>query len=98
MPKESLRERPESKIRRPKRYKVLMYNDDFTPMEFVVDVLKKNFDKSQDEAVKLMLSIHNSTYAVVGVYTRDIARTKAACTVEWARQEGYPLKVEAVEE
>lgn len=98
MPKESIKERPESKIRIPKRYKVLFYNDDFTPMEFVVIVLNEIFDKDEEEAVRLMLDIHHSTYAVVGIYTKDIARTKANSATEWARREGYPLKVEAVEE
>ena len=97
MPKESIKERPESKVRVPKRYKVLIYNDDYTPMDFVVEVLRQIFDKDREEAVRIMLGVHNSTYAVVGIYSRDIARTKANAATEWARSEGYPLKVEAVE-
>ena len=98
MPRESVKERSETKIKIPKRYKVLFYNDDFTPMEFVVLVLNEIFEKDYNEAVKLMLEIYHSTCAVVGVYTRDIARTKAKHATDWARREGYPLKVEAVAE
>lgn len=98
MPKEALREHTNVKNMMPKRYKVLFYNDDFTPMEFVVAVLEDIFDKNYEEAVELMMSVHTGTYAVVGVYTKDIAKTKTARAVEWARREGYPLKIEAVEE
>lgn len=97
MPKESVRERTESRLKEPKRYKVLMYNDDYTPMDFVVAVLQQIFDKNKNDAVGIMMEIHNGTFAVVGVYSRDIARTKANTATEWARSEGYPLKVEAVE-
>lgn len=98
MPKERMREMPSTRLRPPKRYKVIMYNDDFTPMEFVVSVLEQIFGKSHEEAVNLMMGIHKGTGAVVGVYTRDIANTKADNAMDLARQEGYPLKVEAVEE
>ena len=98
MPKERMREMPSTRLRPPKRYKVIMYNDDFTPMEFVVSVLEQIFGKSHEEAVSLMMGIHKRTGAVVGVYTRDIANTKADNAMDLARQEGYPLKVEAVEE
>ena len=98
MPKERMTEMPSTRLRPPKRYKVIMYNDDFTPMEFVVSVLEQIFGKSHEEAVSLMMGIHKSTGAVVGLYTRDIANTKADNTMDLARQEGYPLKVEAVEE
>ncbi len=97
MAKESVKERTESKIKLPKRYKVLFYNDDYTPMGFVVDVLQQIFGKTYNEARELMLGIHNGTYAVVGVYGKDIAKTKTNATIEWARSKGYPLKVEAVE-
>ncbi len=98
MPKEKIREKSQSKVKIPKKYKVLMYNDDFTTMDFVVEVLIQIFDKTKEDAVQLMLQIDKSTCAVVGVYTRDIARTKASLATEWARREGFPLKVEAVEE
>lgn len=94
--KESIKEQTRSRIKLPRHYQVLIYNDDFTPMDFVVDVLVEIFDKEQDAAVRLMLSVHEGSYAVVGAYPKDIAQTKAAEAVQWARDEGYPLKVEAV--
>lgn len=94
--KESVKEQTRVRIRIPRQYQVLIYNDDFTPMDFVVEVLKQIFHKNEEEAVALMLSIHKGSHAVAGVYPRDIAQTKAAEAVQWAREEGYPLKVEAV--
>ncbi len=94
--KESVREQTREQVRLPRQYQVLIYNDDFTPMDFVVEILEQIFDKEEEEAVALMLSIHKGSYAVAGVYPRDIARTKASEAVQWAREEGYPLKVEAV--
>lgn len=94
--KESIKERTISQIKIPRQYQVLIYNDDFTPMDFVVEVLVRIFDKTEEEAVLLMLSIHKGSCAIAGVYPKDIARTKASQAVKWAREEGYPLKVEAV--
>ncbi|MCI8662076.1 MAG: ATP-dependent Clp protease adaptor ClpS [Hungatella sp.] len=94
--KEQVKEQAKSKVKVPKQYQVLIYNDDFTPMDFVVEVLMVVFDKEETAAVTLMMSIHKGSYAVAGVYPKDIARTKAAEAVQWARSEGYPLKVEAV--
>ncbi len=94
--KENVKEQTKSKIKIPRQYQVLIYNDDFTPMDFVVDVLMQIFDKDAQTATMLMLSVHEGSSAVAGVYPRDIAYTKAAEAVQWARQEGYPLKVEAV--
>ena len=94
--KEGIKERTKSKVKQPRQYQVLIYNDDFTPMDFVVEVLMVVFDKEETAAVTLMMSIHKGSYAVAGVYPKDIARTKAAEAVQWARSEGYPLKVEAV--
>lgn len=94
--KEQVKEQAKSKVKVPKQYQVLIYNDDFTPMDFVVEVLMVIFDKEETAAVTLMMSIHKGSYAVAGVYPKDIARTKAAEAVQWARSEGYPLKVEAV--
>ena len=94
--KENVKEQTRSKIKIPRQYQVLINNDDFTPMDFVVDVLMQIFDKDAQTATMLMLSVHEGSSAVAGVYPRDIAYTKAAEAVQWARQEGYPLKVEAV--
>ena len=94
--KESIREQTRIRVKPPGKYQVLIYNDDFTPMDFVVDVLVEIFDKEEAAAVALMMSIHKGNYAIAGVYPRDIAQTKASEAVQWARSEGHPLKVEAV--
>ena len=94
--REQIKEQVKNKVKLPRQYQVLIYNDDFTPMDFVVEVLVGIFDKEEPAAFALMMSIHKGSYAVAGVYPRDIARTKAAEAVQWARTEGYPLKVEAV--
>lgn len=94
--KESVKEKTRSRVKPPEQYQVLIYNDDFTPMDFVVEVLINIFDKEESAAVAMMMSIHKGNYAVAGVYPRDIAQTKAAEAVQWARSEGHPLKVEAV--
>lgn len=91
-----VREKTRTKVEAPKLYHVIMHNDDFTPMDFVVEVLMQIFDKEEAAATSLMLSVHQGSYAVAGVYPRDIACTKAAEAVRWAREEGYPLKVEAM--
>lgn len=85
-------------LKPPKRYQVLIYNDDFTPMDFVVNILMTIFEKPKPEAVRLMYSVHRGSFAVVGVYVRDIAETKAELAVSQARAEGYPLKLEVVSE
>ena len=94
--KGQIKEQTKTKLKLPKQYQVLIYNDDFTPMDFVVEVLMQIFDKDEATAVTLMLSVHKVNCAVAGVYPRDLAQTKAAEAVKWAREEGYPLKVEAV--
>ncbi len=94
--KENIREQTRNRVKTPAQYEVLIYNDDFTPMDFVVDVLVQIFDKDEQTATMLMLSIHEGSYAVAGIYPKDLAYTKAAEAVQWAREEGYPLKVEAV--
>ncbi len=83
-------------LKRPRMYKVVFYNDDFTPMDFVVDILKLVFGKTQSEAYNLMMSVHKGDYAVVGIYTRDIAATKVRVTIDAAKEAGYPLKAEAI--
>lgn len=80
----------------PKQFKVLIYNDDFTTMDFVVKVLQLVFHKSMDEAVTLMLSVHESDHAVAGVYSYDIALSKRNKAVSMARDEGFPLHLECV--
>lgn len=94
--KEGIKEWTKSKVKQPRQYQVLIYNDDFTPMDFVVEVLMRIFDKDEQTAAALMMSVHTGSCAVAGIYPRDIAQTKAAEAVRWAREEKYPLKVEAV--
>ena len=81
------------RVRLPRRYKVLFHNDDFTPMEFVVKVLEELFHRTGAEATRIMLQVHRSGIGVAGVYTAEIAETKARRTVQLAREAGYPLLV-----
>ena len=88
-----LRERQRTDLREPRRYKVIIYNDDFTTMEFVVMILKQVFLKSEEEAEALMLQVHHSDKAVVGIYSYDIAVSKARKATTMAREKGYPLRL-----
>ena len=95
MPKKqsSIRERQRTDLREPRRYKVIIYNDDFTAMEFVVLILTSVFFKSQSEAEALMLKVHHGDKAVVGIYTYDIALSKVQKATRMARDAGYPLRL-----
>jgi len=79
------------KLERPKLYKVLLHNDDYTPMEFVVLVLVNVFHKSESDATSIMLHAHTRGYAVAGVYTFEVAETKVAETLKLAEQSQFPL-------
>lgn len=81
------------KIKEPELYDVIMLNDDFTPMDFVVDILTTYFEKTGEEATELMLQIHKGKKAVVATYIYDIALTKSYKVMQVARDKGYPLKV-----
>lgn len=83
------------KTKRPRRYQVVFHNDDYTTMEFVVHVLMKFFHKSETEATQIMLQVHHQGYGIVGVYTRDVAESKAAQVVAYAKENGHPLKCTA---
>lgn len=91
--KSSIRERERLDVREPRRYQVTIYNDDFTTMEFVVKLLMTVFHKSQAEAEQLMLTVHRSEKAVVGVYSYDVAVSKVHRGLAMARQEGFPLRL-----
>lgn len=80
------------KTQRPPLYKVLLLNDDFTPMEFVVLVLERFFHMPHAKAVEVMLTVHHKGVAVVGVYTYEIAETKVAQVMEFARRHQHPLQ------
>ena len=86
------KERQRTDLREPKRYKVTIYNDDFTTMEFVVMILKVVFFKSEADAQTLMLQVHHSDKAVVGIYSYDIAVSKVNKATKMARDAGYPLR------
>ena len=88
-----LKERQRTDNREPRRYKVIIYNDDFTTMEFVVMVLKVVFFKSDAEAETLMLQVHHSDKAVVGIYSYDIAVSKVNKATQMAREAGFPLRL-----
>lgn len=79
------------KVERPRLHKVLLLNDDFTPRDFVVLVLKAEFRMSEDEAYKVMITAHRQGLCVVAVFTRDVAETKATRATDMARSKGYPL-------
>lgn len=81
------------KIKEPSMYNVIMFNDDFTTMEFVVYVLMKYFDKNKTDATEIMLTIHNQKKAIVGKYVYDVAVTKTCKVMQEAKDKGYPLKV-----
>ena len=83
--------KPKPKVERPKLFKVILINDDFTPREFVVRVLKAEFRLSDDEAHKVMITAHRLGVCVVAVYTRDVAETKATRATDAGKAEGYPL-------
>lgn len=88
----STKTRAKAKTATPKLWKVLLLNDDYTPMDFVIDVLMRVFRKSEDEAVQIMLQVHHAGAGVAGVYPFEIAETKVVQTEDLARSEGHPLQ------
>ncbi|MFA7083285.1 MAG: ATP-dependent Clp protease adapter ClpS [Arcobacteraceae bacterium] len=85
-------------LEEPKKYKVFLLNDDYSTMDFVIDVLTKVFRKTVDQATIIMLNIHNNGREVCGVYTHEIAATKVAQVKNMARSKGFPLKAVMEEE
>lgn len=85
-------------LKEPKKYKVLLLNDDYTVMDFVVDVLMSIFHKSMQEAEAVMLEIHKNDRGLCGVYTHEIAETKVMQVHKKAKESGFPLKAEMEEE
>ncbi len=85
-------------LQEPKKYKVFLLNDDFSTMDFVIDVLVRVFRKSVDESSIIMLNIHNKGKDLCGVYTYEIATTKVAQVKSMAREKGFPLKAIMEEE
>lgn len=87
-------------LKRPSMYKVVLLNDDYTPMEFVVEILETYFSMNREQATQVMLTVHTQGKGVCGVFTRDIAETKAALVNQYARENEHPLlcEIEAVED
>lgn len=84
--------RRRERLRRPRLYKVLLHNDDYTTMEFVVEVLIHVFHKSREESTRIMLNVHRKGIGLCGVYTYEIAETKVSIVETLARERGFPLK------
>lgn len=87
------REETEKKLTEPPKYRVILHNDDFTPMEFVTLVLEKVFHYSSQQANALMIKVHFQGSGVIGVYTYEIAEMKITKAISMAKKEGYPLMV-----
>lgn len=93
-------EEAKPRLRRPSMYKVVLLNDDYTPMEFVVETLEIFFGMNREQATRVMLTVHTKGKAVCGIFTRDIAETKAAQVNQYAKENEHPLlcEIEAVED
>ena len=85
-----VKERP--KVKKPPMYRVLLHNDDYTPMDFVVQILQGIFSKSESEAVSIMLNVHNKGIGLAGVYTHEVAETQVAKVQDLAEQHQHPLQ------
>jgi ATP-dependent Clp protease adaptor protein ClpS len=90
--KEHIATRSEDSVEEPRMYKVLLHNDDYTTMDFVVQVLETVFYKPPAEAAQIMLSVHEKGIGMCGIYTAEIAETKVAMVAHMSKQRGFPLK------
>jgi len=84
--------KPKPETKKPAMYKVLMLNDDYTPMEFVIDILEHFFLKNREEATQIMLQVHQRGVGVCGVFTYEVAETKVTQVMDFARQHQHPLQ------
>jgi ATP-dependent Clp protease adaptor protein ClpS len=91
-PGEKLQERVKTQKKEPTLYKVVLLNDDYTTMEFVMEVLRAVFDKSPAEAYQIMMHVHTNGRGIAGIYPWEVADTKAAAVVDLARGAGFPLQ------
>lgn len=89
---DSLLEVEKAKVKPPSLYKVLLLNDDFTPMEFVVSILQKFFSMSREQAAQIMLKVHKDGMGVCGVFPKDVAATKVEQVLSFSRQNQHPLQ------
>lgn len=85
------KEEASTELSEPKKYKVILLNDDYTPMDFVVDILKRFFYLNDELATQIMLQVHFSGRAVCGIYTRDVAETKVSLVNHYSRANEHPL-------
>ncbi|MCB9965771.1 MAG: ATP-dependent Clp protease adapter ClpS [Rhodospirillales bacterium] len=97
-PQTGLLLRPRVKNKKPQLYKVILLNDDYTPMEFVVHVLERFFHKNRQEATDIMLHVHRRGVGICGIFTHEIAETKVAQVLDFARQNEQPLQCMMEEE
>ena len=88
----SLVELEEPKLKKPSLYRVILLNDDYTPMEFVVVVLERFFGKNHTQAFEIMLTVHKKGMAVVGIFSHEIAETKVAQVMDFSRRHQHPLQ------
>ncbi|CDM68269.1 ATP-dependent Clp protease adapter protein ClpS [Clostridium bornimense] len=86
-------EKSKIKVKKPSLYKVIMHNDDYTTMEFVLSVLVNIFKKDVGEANKIMMDVHKKGIGIAGIYTYDIAVTKVSRAMDLAKEEGFPFKL-----
>ena len=84
--------KPKQANKKPRKYKVLLHNDDYTTMEFVVSILMSVFHKDQQSSFEIMMRVHRSGIGVAGIYTKEVAETKTAKTIELARKYEFPLE------
>lgn len=87
------KQKSQIKVKKPKHYKVIMYNDDYTTMEFVINILVSVFNKKLIEAEKIMLDVHEKGKGVAGIYSYDIAITKVSKAMAMAKEQGFPFKL-----
>lgn len=92
------KQKAKQKVSPPKKWKVIFLNDDFTPMDFVIVALVQIFNKSNEEAYKLMMDVHEKGRGIAGIYPKDVAQTKQTHTIDFARQNEFPLQVIIEEE
>ncbi len=88
-----VKQKDKVKIKKPKDYKVVMYNDDYTSMEFVINILVSIFNKKLMEAEKIMLDVHEKGKGIAGIYSYDIAMTKVSTAMGMAKEQGFPFKL-----
>jgi ATP-dependent Clp protease adaptor protein ClpS len=92
---DDLRVAERTRSKRPRRYQVVLHNDDYTTMEFVVEVLQRFFQKDITQARHIMLHVHHKGYGIVDVFPRDVAETKAEQVMDFAKEHGHPLRCTA---